>query len=71
MVAEHALLAAQAIADAEEASRKASNLLAAAHKLEDLDHNTLSSSQGVLPASVICHVLGCIVVGLAIHTLLA
>ena len=64
MVAEHALLAAQAIADAEEASRKASSLLEAARKLEDLHHNTLKGRQGVLLASMTCHVLSCIVVGL-------
>ncbi|KAL3132058.1 hypothetical protein ABBQ32_008673 [Trebouxia sp. C0010 RCD-2024] len=44
VVAEHALLAAHAIADAEEAVRKANSLLAAANALEDLDSDTHNSS---------------------------
>ena len=41
MVAEHALLAAQAVAEAEEAAKKASRLLQAVNALEDLDHDSL------------------------------
>lgn len=44
MVAEHALLAAHAIADAEEAARKASSLLAAADTLEHIDRVTLTGT---------------------------
>lgn len=44
MVAEHALLAAHAIADAEDAARKADSLLAAATALEHLDRDTLTDS---------------------------
>ncbi len=46
MVAEHALLAAQAVAEAEEAAKKASSLLDAANELEDLDHHTLDDKHG-------------------------
>lgn len=48
MVAEHALLAAQAVAEAEEAAKKASSLLAAANALEDLERGTLDDNQGVI-----------------------
>lgn len=47
IVAEHALLAAHAVAEAEEASKKASSLLDAANELEDLDHHGLSASAAV------------------------
>ncbi|DBA98263.1 TPA: hypothetical protein ACH3X1_001186 [Trebouxia sp. C0004] len=43
MVADHAMLAAQAVADAEEASKKASSLLHAANELEDLHHRNLQA----------------------------
>ncbi|KAL0029700.1 hypothetical protein WJX79_003314 [Trebouxia sp. C0005] len=43
MVADHAMLAAQAVADAEEASKKASSLLRAANELEDLHHRNLQA----------------------------
>lgn len=46
MVADHAILAAQAVAEAEEASKKASSLLDAANELEDLDHHTLEARHG-------------------------
>ena len=49
-MAEHALLAAQAVAEAEEASKKASSLLDAANELEDLDHHGLSARQGAFIA---------------------
>ena len=59
MVADHAMLAAQAVADAEEASRKASSLLRAANELEDLHHRNLQAGRGeplhrLLVASVHC-----------------
>ncbi len=59
MVAEHAMLAAQAVADAEEASKKASSLLHAANELEDLHHRHLQARHGeplrrLLFASVHC-----------------
>lgn len=47
MVAEHALLAAHAVADAEAAVKKASNLLAAANALEELDCGAHDSNQGI------------------------
>lgn len=39
IVAEHAMLAAQAVAEAEETSRKASDLLDAANAVEELEHS--------------------------------
>lgn len=46
MVAEHAWLAAQAVMQAEEASRKASSLLEAAHQLYELEHPLSCDTHG-------------------------
>ncbi len=51
------MLAAQAVADAEEASKKASSLLHAANELEDLHHRTLQARHGApLPRFLIAPV---------------
>lgn len=55
------MLAAQAVADAEEASKKASSLLRAANELEDLHHRNLQARHGEP-----LHRLDCIC---ALHTL--
>lgn len=48
IVAEHAMLAAQAVAEAEETSRKAGSLLEAANAVEELDHHSLHVHHGEL-----------------------
>lgn len=52
IAAEHALLAAQAVMQAEEASRMASSLLEAAHQLHELEHPLTYDLHGKGAASV-------------------